>query len=82
MRPHFWLVAALVTLPIAIEEEVVSGIEASIHGQALLGVFLTMGITGAVVGSVVGLIEVVLAYELVARDRTQAVARVSDIEDD
>ncbi len=82
MRPHFWLVAVLVTLPIAIEEEVVSAIEASIHGQALLGVFLTMGITGAVVGSVVGLIEVVLAYALVARDHAQAVARASDIDDD
>ena len=40
----------------------------------------TMGITGAAVGSVVGLIEIVLAYELVARDRTAA--RVSDIGDD
>jgi hypothetical protein len=80
VRPRFWLVLALVTLPIIIEDDVVSSVEAAIHGQHLLWVFLTMGITGAAVGSVVGLIEVVLAYELVARDR--AAARGSDIGDD
>ncbi len=80
VRPRFWLVLVLVTLPILIEDEVVSSVEAAIHGQHLLWVFLTMGITGAAVGSVVGLIEIVLAYELVARDR--AAARVSDIGDD
>lgn len=67
VRHHFWLVAVLVTLPVAIEGELEAIVELAAHGESLLVAFAAHGLFGAIVGACVGLIEVTLAYELTAR---------------
>ena len=68
VRPHFWLVLILVTIPLQVEQTVLHAIHyAEIFEHPLVPAFLLNGLLGMVIGSVVGLIEVVLAYELIAR---------------
>ena len=68
VRPHFWLVLVLVTIPLQVEQTVLHAIHyAEIFEHPLVPAFLLNGLLGMVIGSVVGLIEVVLAYELIAR---------------
>lgn len=68
VRPHFWLVLILVTIPLQVEQAVLHAIHyAEIFEHPLVPAFLLNGLLGMVIGSVVGLIEVVLAYELIAR---------------
>lgn len=68
VRPHFWLVLVLVTIPLQVEQAVLHAIHyAEIFEHPLVPAFLLNGLLGMVIGSVVGLIEVVLAYELIAR---------------
>ena len=69
VRPHFWLVLCLVTVPLQVEQAVLHAIHyTEVFDHPLLPAFLLNGLLGMVVGSVVGLVEVVLAYELIARD--------------
>jgi hypothetical protein len=68
VRPHFWLTFCLVTLPLQVEQTVLHAIHyTDIFEHPLIPAFLLNGLLGMVVGSVVGLVEVVLAYDLIAR---------------
>jgi hypothetical protein len=67
VRPFFWLTLVLVTLPIQLEQTVLHAIHyAEVFEHPIVPALLLNGVLGAVVGSFVGLIEVVLAHELIA----------------
>jgi hypothetical protein len=66
--PRFWLTLGLVTLPLQFEQAALHAIDyTSIFDHPLVPAFLVNGLLGMVIGSVVGLVEVVLAYQLIAR---------------
>jgi hypothetical protein len=68
VRHNFVLVFLLVVLPLQIEEFVLHAIHyTDIFEHPLVPAFFLNGLLGMVVGSIVGLVEVVLAYELIAR---------------
>ena len=68
VRPHFWLMLFLVTVPLQVEQAVLHAIHyTEIFEHPLVPAFLLNGLLGMVIGSVVGLVEVVLAYDLIAR---------------
>ena len=67
VRGHFWLVFVLVTLPIALEENVVHGIVEVFESLGSLAVFVVNMLAGAAVGSIVAVIEVTLAHRLAIR---------------
>ena len=68
MRPSFWLTLALVTLPLEVEQAALHAIQyTEIFEHPLVPAFLLNGLLGMVIGSIVGLVEVVLAYDLIAR---------------
>jgi hypothetical protein len=70
VRPCFWLTLLLVTLPLEFEQAALHAIQyTEIFEHPLVPAFLLNGLLGMVIGSFVGLIEVVLAYELIARSR-------------
>jgi hypothetical protein len=78
VRPCFWLTFLLVTLPLQVEETVLHAIHyTEIFEHPLVPAFLLNGLLGMVVGSIVGLIEVVLAYELIARRKPSSAADAS-----
>jgi hypothetical protein len=67
VRQRFWLTFLLVTLPLQIEQAALHAINyTDLFDHPVLPAFLLNGLLGTVIGSVVGLIEVVLAYELIA----------------
>jgi hypothetical protein len=69
VRRRFWLTFVLVTLPLQVEQAVLHAINyTALFDHPVLPAFLLNGLLGTIVGSVVGLIEVVLAYELVAHN--------------
>ena len=74
VRPHFWLTLLLVTLPLQIEQAALHAIHyTELFEHPVVPAFLLNGLLGMIIGSAVGLIEVVLAYELIARtDRVNA----------
>jgi hypothetical protein len=73
VRPHFWLTLCLVTLPLQVEQAVLHAVHyADIFEHPFVPAFLLNGLLGMVIGSVVGLVEVVLAYDLVARSDAHA----------
>jgi hypothetical protein len=68
VRPYFWLTLCLVTAPLRVEQAVLHAIHyAEIFEHPLVPAFLLNGLLGMVIGSVVGLVEVVLAYDLISR---------------
>lgn len=68
VRPTFWLTLLLVAVPLQVEQAVLHAIHyTEIFDHPLVPAFLLNGLLGMVIGSIVGLIEVVLAYELIAR---------------
>jgi hypothetical protein len=68
VRPHFWLALVLVTAPLQVEQAVLHAIHyTDIFEHPLVPAFFLNGLLGMVIGSVVGLVEVVLAYDLIAR---------------
>jgi len=68
VRPRFWLTFGLVTLPLQVEQAVLHAIHyTDIFDHPLIPAFLLNGLLGMVIGSVVGLVEVVLAYDLIDR---------------
>jgi hypothetical protein len=70
VRPCFWITLCLVTVPLQVEQAVLHAIHyAEIFDHPVVPAFLLNGLLGMVIGSVVGLVEVVLAYELIARTR-------------
>jgi len=68
VRPHFWLVFLLVTLPIGLEHQALHWADELVLHHALIEVFIVQGITGMIVGSFVGLVEVNVAYSLELED--------------
>ena len=71
VRPCFWLTLGLVTLPLQVEQAALHAIHyTEIFDHPVAPAFLLNGLLGMVIGSVVGLVEVVLAYELIARTTT------------
>ncbi len=69
VRPCFWLTLGIVTLPVQFEQVALHAIHyAEIFEHPVLPAFLLNGLLGAVIGSIVGLVEVVLAYDLIARE--------------
>ena len=71
VRTHFWLVLFLVSIPLAVEHHVIRLSHELVFGQSLVEVFIVQGITGMIVGSFVGLVEVNVAYALVTQDRAR-----------
>ena len=68
VRPYFWLTLCLVTLPLQVEQAVLHAIHyTDIFEHPFVPAFLLNGLLGMVIGSVVGLVEVVLAYDLISR---------------
>jgi len=73
VRPHFWLTLGLVVAPLEVEQAVLHAIHyTDIFEHPLVPAFLLNGLLGMVIGSVVGLVEVVLAYDLIARSTIDA----------
>jgi hypothetical protein len=67
VRPHFWLTFGLVTLPLQVEQTALHAIHyTEIFDHPLVPAFVVNGLLGMVIGSVVGLVEVVLAYDLIS----------------
>jgi hypothetical protein len=64
VRPHFWLVFFLVSIPLFLEHQAVHWASELVFNHSLVHVFLVQGITGMIVGSFVGLVEVNVAYAL------------------
>ncbi len=70
VRRSFWLTFFLVSLPLQFEQAVLHAIHyTELFEHPFVPAFLLNGLLGMVIGSVVGLVEVVLAYELIARTR-------------
>ena len=63
--PHFMLVFAIITLPLAVEHEVVIFVAELVPHEHIWAVFLTTFILGDIFGMALGLIEVTLAERLV-----------------
>jgi hypothetical protein len=74
VRPHFWFVLCFVAIPIALEHQAIHFVHDLYLQEALLEIFIVQGITGMIVGSFVGLVEVNIAYALVAADRAEKAA--------
>jgi membrane-anchored glycerophosphoryl diester phosphodiesterase (GDPDase) len=77
VRGKFWLTFLLVTLPLFVEEDVVHGIVALVGDASPFLVFIVNALAGAVVGSVIALVEVTLAGRLAMRKPDPAFAQVS-----
>jgi hypothetical protein len=70
VRSHFWLTFFLVTLPLQVEQAVLHAVDyTALFEHPLVPAFLLNGLLGTVIASAVGLVEVVLAYELIAAAR-------------
>ena len=63
--PHFMLVFAIITLPLAVEHEVVIFVAELVPHEHIWAVFLTTFILGDLFGMALGLMEVTLAERLV-----------------
>jgi hypothetical protein len=76
VRSRFWLTFWLVTVPLEVEQAALHAIHyTEIFEHPLVPAFLLNGLLGMVIGSLVGLVEVVLAYELIARQAGKMHAR-------
>jgi hypothetical protein len=69
VRPHFWFVLFFVAVPVALEHQAIHVVHDLYLQEALFEIFVVQGITGMIVGSFVGLVEVNIAYALVSADR-------------
>jgi hypothetical protein len=64
--PHFWLVFAMITVPLAVEHEIVVLIAELVPHEAVGLEFLTNFVLGSAFGLALGLIEVSLAERLIS----------------
>ncbi len=64
--PNFWLVFGMVTVPLAVEHEIVVLIADLVPQESIFLVFLTNFVLGAAFGVVLGLVEVSLAERLIS----------------
>jgi hypothetical protein len=68
VRPHFWMVLFMVVVPLLFEDQVMHALDLNLVHSRFIDEFLVSAILGAAIGSVVGLLEVVLADEFRGRD--------------
>jgi len=73
VRPHFWLVFFLVSVPLFLEHQAVHWASEVVFNHSLVVVFVVNGITGMIVGSFVGLVEVNVAYALELEGKEEAI---------
>jgi hypothetical protein len=71
VRPHFWLTLCLVTIPVIVESLIEEAIHRTVWERALLSSLVLNSLTAVLVLATVGLLEVVLAHELLVRDRAR-----------
>lgn len=71
VRPRFWLAFFGVTVPVLIEGASERPITTAFWDESFLVGFLVNAAFAIVVGATVGLLEVTLAHELIARDRLE-----------
>ena len=64
--PHFWIVFVMITVPLAVEHELVVLIAEVVPHENVFVVFFTNFALGAAIGLVLGLIEVSLAERLIS----------------
>lgn len=69
VRQHFWTVALLATLPVAIADEITSAAPHSSGLGAMLTALAIQGVAGAVIESALGLVLAELFYRLIELDR-------------
>jgi hypothetical protein len=69
VRQHFWKVALLVTLPVAIASEIEAVAPDSTSVRAILETLAIRGLGQALVEAAIGLVTVQLCYRLIAQDR-------------
>jgi hypothetical protein len=62
VRPHFWMVLFVVVIPLLIEDQILHGLDFNYIGTRIIDEFLVSAVIGAGIGSIVGLLEVVLAH--------------------
>lgn len=68
VRAHPWIVLFAVTIPLLVEAELEDIIHEALHNQHPVLVALVLsGVLSATIGAIIGLAEVVLTYELIAR---------------
>lgn len=75
VRPRFFLVFFTVTLPVAIEVAAHHALETLLHDSGILVVIVANWLLIATVYTAIGLFEVALAFELVARDEADQPAK-------
>jgi hypothetical protein len=78
VRPHFRLVLLIVTLPLFVEHSIFHALSGMALDRSFVTVWLANAAAGLTVGSVVGLIEVVLAHGLIQQwhERTSTTSPV------
>jgi hypothetical protein len=64
VRPNFWLVLLMVTVPLAVENEVVTAVKEWIPHERVVLVYFSHLVLGLVFGTALGLVEVSLAESL------------------
>jgi hypothetical protein len=74
VRQHFWTVALLVTLPMAVASEIDSLAPHPSSVRAILATLAIRGLGEALIEAAIGLILVKLCYQLIALDRAPAAA--------
>jgi uncharacterized membrane protein HdeD (DUF308 family) len=72
VRPHFWKVALIGTLPVIVATTVESALPDPAGAAEVALVIAARGIVGGVLESVIGLLLVELCYRLIAADRAPA----------
>ncbi len=77
VRPHFWLVLLLVTVPIGLEHVVEDLVHHAVEHEVFIVRFGSHALIGIIIGSIVGLIEVHLAFRLSGRYREDVGPRVT-----
>ena len=73
-RRHFWTVALLVTLPVAVAGEIESATPEPVSVPAALETLAIRGLAEAVAEAAIGLVTVKLCYRLIVLDRARAAA--------
>ena len=74
IRPRFWLAFWVVTVPVIFEVMIEDLVHAVVWERQFLSSLLLNTATAVLILATVGLLEVVLAHELIARKRAQRAA--------
>jgi hypothetical protein len=81
VRQHFWTVALLVTLPVAVASEIDSVAPDPVSLRAILEILAIRGLGEALAEAAIGLMLVKLCYRLIALDRTPVAAEGQELGD-